>query len=197
MFRKSLLLAVSIICATAICSFAQDWKSLVNEIAKTAIGDNATTAQTIIGSWNYKGAASEFESDNLLTKAGGSAVSSKIETEIEKIYAKIGFNTVKFTFNQDNTFNLTLGKISSKGTYTFDSQTKKITLKTKLGVTLNANAVTLGNNMSILFNADKLMEALKALTGMATKINSNAATITEVLKNYDGLDVGFELTKEN
>lgn len=72
MFRKSLLLAASLICATAICSFAQDWKSLVNEIAKTAIGDNATTAQTIIGSWNYKGAASEFESDNLLAKAGGS-----------------------------------------------------------------------------------------------------------------------------
>lgn len=195
MIKKSLLLILSLICATSICSFAQDWKSIINDIAKTAIGDNATTSQTIIGSWTYKGAASQFESENLLAKAGGAAASSKINGELEKIYAKIGFNTVKFTFNQDNTYTLALGKITSKGTYTFDPQTKTITLKTKLGATLNANTVTLGNNMSILFNADKLMDALKSLTGMATKINSNAATIAEVLKNYDGLKVGFELIK--
>ena len=197
MFKKSLLLAIAFICTSAICSFAQDWKSIVNDIAKTAIGDNATSAQTIIGNWTYKGAASQFESDNLLAKAGGTAVSSKIDTELEKIYSKIGFNVVNFTFNKDNTYSLVLGKITSKGTYSFDPQTKKITLKTKLGVTLNANVVTLGNNMSILFKADKLMDALKALTGMATKINSSAGTITEVFKNYDGLKVGFELTKMN
>lgn len=197
MLRKTLLLSLMLICTATVCTFAQDWKSLINDIAKTAIGNNATTAQSITGSWTYKGAASQFESDNLLAKAGGVATTSKINGELENIYSKVGFNSAKFTFNQDNTYTLALGKLTSKGTYTFDPETKKITLKTKMGITLNANVVTLGPSMSILFNADKLMDALKALTGMASKVNSNASIISGLFQNYDGLKVGFELTKEN
>ncbi|MBR5857186.1 MAG: DUF4923 family protein [Bacteroidales bacterium] len=195
MLRKSLILSLSIICATAVCTFAQDWKSIINDIAKSAIGDNATSAQTIIGDWSYKGAASQFESENLLAQAGGAAATSKINAELEKVYSKIGFKSVKFSFNQDNTYTVTIGKITTKGTYTFDSETKKITMKTKMGITLNANVATLGSSMSLLFNADKLMDALKALTGMVSKVNSTASTITTLLNNYDGLKLGFELTK--
>ncbi len=196
MIRRITLIVTILFSLSMMKANAQDWKALINDIAKSAIGDKATSEMTIIGSWNYKGAACEFESDNLLAKAGGAAATGKIDTELGKIYSKIGFDSARFTFNDDKSYTIAIGKITSKGTYTFDPQTKKISMKTKLGLTVNANVVTLGSNMSLLFNADKLMDALQALTGLASKINTNASTVTALLQNYNGLKVGFELTKE-
>ena len=68
-----------------------------------------------------------------------------------------------------------------------------------MGITINAKVVTLGSSMSFLFNADKLLDALKSLTGLASKINTNTSYISSILsllENYDGLKVGFELTKQ-
>lgn len=174
---------------------AQDWKSLINDIAKTAVGDMATSELSIIGQWNYKGAACQFESDDLLAQAGGTAVTGKINTELENIYSKIGFDHVEITFNSDDTYSLAMGKITSKGTYTFDNENKKISMKTKMGITVNANVVTLGNSMSLMFNADKLMSAIQSLTGLISNTKSNASYLADLFKNYDGLKVGFELTK--
>ena len=199
MVKRTILFAVLALFISVSGASGQDWKSVLNGIAKTAIGDNATNEYTIIGIWDYKGAASQFESDNLLAQAGGAAATAKINTELSKIYSKIGFNSAQFTFNEDKTYSIKIGKMTSKGTYTFDSAEKKITLKTKMGVTISANVVTLGSSMSLLFNADKLMDALKALTGLASKINSSASYISSILallENYGGLKVGFELVKE-
>lgn len=199
MIRKTILFAALLISLSFADSWGQDWKSILNGIAKTAIGDNATSEYSIIGTWNYKGASSQFDSDNLLAQAGGAAATSKINTEIAKIYAKIGFDSAQFTFNEDKTYSIRIGKITSTGTYTFDSANKNITLKTKMGITINAKVVTLGSSMSFLFNADKLLDALKSLTGLASKINTNTTYISSILsllENYDGLKVGFELTKQ-
>ena len=161
--RKYSLLAIALICFFATGASAQDLKSILTTVVKTAVGDNATTATSIIGTWNYSGAASAFESDDFLAQAGGSAVSGKINSELEKIYTKIGLNGSVFTFNSDNTYSIKLGMITSTGTYTFDAETKKIIFKTKLGVTVNASVSTLGTQMDIMFKADKLLSALKSL----------------------------------
>ena len=89
MIRKTILFAALLISLSFADSWGQDWKSILNGIAKTAIGDNATSEYSIIGTWNYKGASSQFDSDNLLAQAGGAAATSKINTEIAKIYSKI------------------------------------------------------------------------------------------------------------
>lgn len=52
-----------------------------------------------------------------------------------------------------------------------------------------------GNDMSMVFKADKLMSILKTITGAASKVNSTAATINSVAEAYDGLMLGFELKK--
>ena len=53
-----------------------------------------------------------------------------------------------------------------------------------------------GNDMSMVFKADKLMSILKTITGAASKVNSTAATINSVAEAYDGLMLGFELRNQ-
>ena len=50
--------------------------------------------------------------------------------------------------------------------------------------------------MSLLFNADKLMSALKALTSLTSQTSSAASAVNSLADNYDGLQLGFELEKK-
>lgn len=65
----------------------------------------------------------------------------------------------------------------------------------KLGLKTVAYVTVTGNDMSMVFKADKLMSILKTITGAASKVNSTAATINSVAGAYDGLMLGFELKK--
>ena len=69
---------------------AQSIGDLLTGLGKTLVGDKATTAASLKGTWTYTGPACEFESDNLLSKAGGSAVSTKIENKITPVLKKYG-----------------------------------------------------------------------------------------------------------
>lgn len=50
---------------------AQDLKSVLTGVAKAVIGNKATTAHSIVGTWTYQAPECQFESDQLLAKAGG------------------------------------------------------------------------------------------------------------------------------
>lgn len=61
----------------------------------------------------------------------------------------------------------------------------------KLGLKTVAYVTVTGNDMSMVFKADKLMSILKTITGAASKVNSTAATINSVAEAYDGLMLGL------
>ena len=52
--------------------------------------------------------------------------------------------------------------------------------------------------MSILFNADKLMDLAKTVSNTASLKSSNATlkSVSALLNNYQGLKLGFELEKQ-
>ncbi len=86
------------------------------------------------------------------------------------------------------------------GTYSYNADTKELVLKTRLGIKLNMT-VSKGlaaNKMSLLFKADKLMSLLQTIGGVVSKQSSNSAvsTANALLKEYDGLMLGFELEKQ-
>ena len=68
-------------------------------------------------------------------------------------------------------------------------------MTSRLGVTQTAQVAVTGTSMSLLFNADKLMSVLTALTRMASKVSSVGATVEGLISNYDGLLLGFKLEK--
>lgn len=174
---------------------AQDLKSILTGVAKAVVGDKATTSSSIIGTWKYVGPQCQFESENLLAKAGGEVAAKEVEEKMQTVYDKVGMSGCEYTFNEDGIYSYTLKKRKMSGTYTFDDQEKTITMKGKLGVKTVAHVTVTGNDMSLVFNADKLMSVLKTITGAASKVNSTAATINSVAGSYDGLMLGFDLKK--
>lgn len=174
---------------------AQSIGDLLTGLGKTLVGDKATTAASLKGTWTYTGPACEFESDNLLSKAGGSAVSTKIENKITPVLNKYGVQGIVYTFDGNSNYTTTIKKRTIKGTYTFDSKKKTITFKPHYGKEYTANVSILSNQMTLVFNADKLMHVLQTISNTAAKQNSTAATINTLMKSYNGMRLGFRLKK--
>lgn len=185
------------VCAMSLPTHAQDLKSILQGLANTVVGDKTTTAASLIGTWNYVSPECQFKGDNLLTNAGGEVAAAKVEEQMKKVMDKLGINTIQFIFNQDGTCSYKIKKKTVSGTYTFNEKDKTVTIKIgKKGLTTTAHVVTLGKNMSFVFNADKLMSALKTITGAASKVNSTASTINSLANNFNGMMLGFELKKQ-
>ena len=159
------------------------------------VGDKATTASTLKGTWKYSGPACEFESSNLLAKAGGSAVSTKVESKLSPVMSKLGMQGIVYTFDGNGNYTSKIKTRVTKGTYTFDSKKKTITFKPALGKSYTAYVSVQGSSMSLVFSADKVMTTLKAITNSAASVNTTASTINSLMKNYSGMRVGIKLKK--
>lgn len=175
---------------------AQDLKSVLSGVVKSVAGDKTTTESSIIGTWAYAGPECQFESDNLLAKAGGEVAAKEVEEKIQPVYEKIGMNGCQYTFGEDGSYSCTIKSKTSSGTYTFDSDAKTITMKSKLGIKTVAYVTVTGDSMSLVFKADKLMSVLKTVTSAASNVNSTASAIDSIANSYDGLRLGFELKKK-
>ncbi len=189
------LCLAAVMTAAAGTAGAQDLKSVLSSVVKSVVGDKATTESSIIGTWTYAGPKCQFESENLLAKAGGEVAAQEIEEKIQTVYEKVGMDGCQYTFGEDGSYSYTFKGKTSSGTYTFDSEAKTITMKSKLGIKTVAYVTVIGDDMSLVFNADKLMSVLKTITGAASSVNSTAATLNSIAKSYDGLKLGFELKK--
>lgn len=198
MKKKTLLKSIWILlvmCGVSANAGAQDLKSILSGVAKAVVGNKATTASSIIGTWTYSGPECQFESENLLAKAGGEMAAKEVEEKMIAVYNKVGMNNIRYTFNEDGTYSYQMKKRTVTGSYVFDDAAKTITMTGKLGLKTVAYVTVTGNDMSMVLKADKLMSILKTITGAASKVNSTAATINSVAEAYDGLMLGFELKK--
>ena len=194
---KKLVCVIALVCAVSVNAGAQDLKSILSGVVSAVVGDKATTATSVIGTWKYAGPDCQFESDNLLASAGGELAASKVEEKLESVMNKVGMNTIQYTFNEDGTCSYIIKGKTTSGTYTFDADAKTITIKTgKLGISTTAHVVTVGSNMSFVYDAQKLMTVLKTITGAASKVNSTASTINSIAGSFDGMMLGFELEKQ-
>lgn len=89
-------------------SQAQSLKDLFNKenIEKVVNSVTGKSTASMEGTWVYTGSAIEFESDNLLQKAGGSVAANAAENKLNEQLAKVGITAgqMSFTFNADSTF---------------------------------------------------------------------------------------------
>lgn len=176
---------------------AQDLKSILSGVVNAVVGDKATTAQSIIGTWNYVGPDCQLKGDDLLKQVGGAAAGTEIEKNIESVYKKTGLNTISYTFNEDMTCSYTIKGKTYSGTYEFNPEGKTIVIKTgKLGLKITASVVTVGSNMSFMFDADKILSVVKTITGVASKFNSTASALNKLAAQFDGMLIGFELKRQ-
>ena len=194
---KKLLCIIALLCAVSVQADAQSWKDILTGVVTEVVGDKATTATSIVGTWEYVGPDCQLKGDDLLKNIGGQAAGEELEKKLEDIYQKAGLNTIQYTFNEDKTCSYTVKGKKVEGTYEFDAEAKTVTIKAgKLGVKTTAHIVTLGSNMSFVFEADKLLSVVKTITGVASKFNTSAAAINELASQFDGMMLGFELKKK-
>ena len=173
---------------------AQSLGDILGGIGKAIVGDKATTAESLKGTWKYVGPACEFESDNFLAKAGGTAAAARIEKKISPILGKYVPGIV-YTFDGEGNYTTKIKKYTIHGTYTFDSKKKTITFKPTYGKEYTAYVTIQGKEMQLVFKADKLMDILQGISNSAAAQNTTAATINSLLKNYKGMRLGFKLKK--
>lgn len=170
---------------------------IINGILNNVIG-SATFSQADLcaHTWKYSKPGCAFTSENLLAKAGGEIAASKIEEDLSKYYSKFGFSksNTYFTFKTDGTFAAKIDGKSWNGTYTFDEKTHAIQLK---GLLLSASgfATRTTNGISLLFEQKKLLTLVKTLSKLNLTGSTTMSAVSSIVDNYDGVRVGFEMTK--
>lgn len=201
--KKILVFSLAIAAFTTagqISANAQNLGSLLQGLTETVkdavTGTTEVTESSISGTWTYSGPAVEFESDGLLAQAGGEVAASTVESKITELFSKIGIKSgsTSYTFSDDGTYTQTICGKSISGTYTLSDS--KITMKTSIGLSFSADVEISGSTLNLLFNADKLLELIKTTSGsLSSSANSSLSSLSTLVENYDGLNVGFELTK--
>lgn len=168
--------------------------SIINGILNNVIGSGTFKQADLCHTWKYSKPGCAFTSENLLAKAGGEIAASKVENKLEGYYKKFGFSSSNtyFTFNTDGTFSAKIDGKAWNGTYTFDEKTHAIHLK---GLLLSASgyATKTTNGISLLFDQKKLLNLIKMLS--AFKGSSTLSAVGTIANSYDGMRVGFEMTK--
>lgn len=167
--------------------------SVVNAIT-SVIGLDKVSAANLVGTWNYKGPGCAFTSENLLAKAGGEVAAAQIEEKLLPYYQQVGVsssNTV-ITFSQDGKFSANIAGTPFSGTYTFDEASQQIKLKALL-FSVNCYTKREVGGISILFEAGKLLTVLQAMSALSG--NANLQAIGELSKKYDGVRVGFDMSR--
>ena len=194
---KKLICIIALLCAVSVQADAQSWKDVLSGAVKQVVGDKVTTEASLVGTWNYVGPDCQLKGDDLLKNIGGDAAGVEVEKKLEPIYEKAGLNTIQYTFNEDKTCSYTIKGKKVEGTYEFNKEAKTVTIKAgKLGIKTTAHIVTLGSNMSFVFDADKIFSVVKTITGVTSKLNTSAAALNKLTEQFDGMMIGFELKKQ-
>lgn len=151
--------------------------------------------QTLIGTWDFKGSAFVFESENALATLGSDAIASQVEAKVDKHLAKLNIKegTCTITFNEDNTCIFTAGKRSLNGTYEYNADTKELALNFGALIKTTAYLVYDAGTINIVYQSDGLLRILKAIGSMSS--NSTLALLNTLLDQYNGLRIGMAFTK--
>lgn len=169
--------------------------SIINGILNNVIGSGTFSKQDLCAhTWKYSKPGCAFTSENLLAKAGGEIAANKVEEKLGEYYSKFGFSgsNTYFTFKTDGSFAAKIDGKSWQGNYTFDEKTHAIQMK-GLILSMSGYATKTTNGISLLFDQKKLLNLIKTIGSL--KGNSTLSALGTIANNYDGLRVGFEMTK--
>lgn len=169
--------------------------SIINGILNNVIGSGTFSQQDLCAHiWKYSKPGCAFTSENLLAQAGGEIAANKVEEKLGEYYSKFGFSgsNTYFTFKTDGTFAAKIDGKSWQGNYTFDEKTHAIQMK-GLILSMSGYATKTTNGISLLFDQKKLLNLIKTIGSL--KGNSTLSALGTIANNYDGMRVGFEMTK--
>ena len=208
MKRTLVTLAAAMLAAVSYNAQAQ---SLTDLLKGTKVGDvvdavtnvvgAATNTLSLPGTWIYKGAAVDLKSDNTLSNLAGTAVTSGVETKINNAFEKVGLKegAVTFVFNDGMSFSCTIFGKTLNGTWKQNTEENKLTLQfgqtmKYLSITGYTKATVAG--CELLFDADRFLSLLKTVLSVAGNKSTTISAISNLSNSYDGLQLGFKLSRK-
>lgn len=209
---KKFIIAAAMCCALAFSAQAQSLSDLFNKskntnsdegnplsgLLETILSNTGIIETDITGTWTYAEADCKFTSEDLAKQAGGMVAATKVSDMLSKVYTKTGIvpNAFKFEFKSDNSFILSLGSKTLNGEYTLNGNDITLSYKVPKGLkaaSVNAHIQKAGDNLSVLFKADKLLTLFEQLCG-SSKVAA-LKTAADLAKGYDGMMIGFEMNR--
>lgn len=170
---------------------------LLTNLLLGLLGQNTQLSpEALAGTWNYQSPKCVFESENFLMKAGGQVAATQVENKLAETFSKVGIKAgvSSFTFDKEGNYTMVMGGRSINGTYTVDASTNTLKMSALLGLAnYTVTAQIAGNNLYLLFDADKLLTLVSGL-GSLTK-STTVQSVSSLIGSYDGMKVGFTLVK--
>ena len=174
---------------------------IINKIVKiigSVLGQfyDTTTKKSLVGDWTYAEPAIQFETQSFLDKAGGVVASQTVADNIAPYFNILGFKhgNLSISLREDNTCTYTLGGKTYQGTYDYDDENKKITLKTPLFPLPAAYISVAEDQMALTFDSSKILTLIQAL-GMVSKDQTPVSAVSTLASSYDGMKTGFTFVK--
>ena len=196
-------LVLSLILALALASTASAQGFDLKGMLGSLVSSDKITVDKMGGNWAYTAPAVSFKSSNVLKKAGGAAASSTVEGKLAPYFKKARLDKLTVTVNAaDSTFAMSLGKTTLKGTIQAVTDTDSdanFIFNFKVGGKIPAGKIdtyvtmTGNDTMSLMFDVSKLVTIIEKVSSVTG--NSTIASVTKLLKGYDGICAGFKLKR--
>lgn len=183
-------------------AYAFDLKDLFNKDTLTDMLEGVLSktdleVQDLAGEWTTTGSAVTFQTEDLLSKAGGTATASAIEQQINPYFQKYGLTGAVFTIEESGNFTLKVKNKTITGQFTKEEDNTFTMSLNLLGSNNICNVKTYiqktSSSMDIMFDASKLqtlVTSIASVTNIAT-----LKTISSMLNSYEGICIGFTLDK--
>ncbi|MBQ1178467.1 MAG: DUF4923 family protein [Bacteroidaceae bacterium] len=149
---------------------------------------------SIVGTWNFKGSAFVFESENVLANLGSDALATQFETKVDQYLAKYNIKegACSITFEKDGTYVFVAGDRYVNGTYELNTDTKELKMTFGMFAT-TAYLVYDAGTINLVYESDALLNTLKAIGSKSN--NATFALLNTMLNQYDGLRIGIAFAK--
>lgn len=168
----------------------------LGNVIMSVLGANKVSEAGLVGSWRYTNPGVAFTSSNVLAQAGGEVVAQEIEKKLLGVYNSVGIKSSNtyFTFAQNKQFEGKLLGTGLSGTYTYDPSSGVINMKTALlGININGYITGSTTGISLLFEGKKLLSLLQTVAALSG--NSTLGAIGDLSTNYNGLRMGFDMSR--
>lgn len=203
--KRIMLIAALMLFAGGAQAYGQSFKELlsnggVKDMVESVANQLDVIPKNIEGAWEFSGSAVKFTGDNMLMNAASELAVGKVEAQLDEYLQMAGIKDGLFSyvFNEDGSFSTNFMQTKFTGEYTYSKEEKTLELdygkNEKLrGIVLKTNVSVGANNMQLLFNADKLLDFISKITSSVG--DSKFAALNSLLGNYDGMQIGFELSR--
>lgn len=194
-FKTLALMLLSVVVATgsARAQSLSDILGTVKGVVEDLTASKDFKISDIAGTYSYSAPAVSLKGDNALKNIGGSAAATQLENKLAPFYKTVGFDKLVMTINPDSTFTMKTKLVTFNGTISKDEDGLAFTFDRLPSHPVKCLATKSGNKLSLCFDASKLISVMETVSKYISL--SSVKTVVSLLKSYDNLYIGFQLTK--